>query len=1411
MSTQKVLGLDIGSTTVKVILLDEHNKCIFQCYQRHFSDVRATVEDVLKQAKEAIGDMPVVMAITGSGGLSLAEHIDVPFVQEVIACTKAVEHFIPQTDVVIELGGEDAKITYFGRVMEQRMNGACAGGTGAFIDQMALLLQTDALGLNELAKDYKVIHPIASRCGVFAKTDIQPLLNQGAAKEDIAASIFQAVVNQTISGLACGKPIRGNVAFLGGPLHFLPELRNAFIRTLHLTEETAILPENAHYYVAYGCAFAAQEEKTAEPVELSALIQRLQAVKLSDFNEKKSLEPLFANEEELKAFRERHAKAKVGKKPLAKATGNLYLGIDAGSTTSKAVLMDDDKNIVYSHYENNKGEPLDLCVKMLKEIYHTLPSNCRIANAAVTGYGEDLIRSALKADIGEVETMAHYKAAAHFLPGVEFILDIGGQDMKAIRIRNGVIESILLNEACSSGCGSFIETFAKSLDMSVSEFAAKAIESKKPVDLGNRCTVFMNSKVKQAQKEGASIEDISAGLSYSVIKNALYKVIKIRRPEEYGEKILAQGGTFYNEAVLRTFEKETGREIVRPDIAGLMGAYGAAIIAKERCSQDHRSTLISSEELETFEYQKSFRHCEKCLNHCLLTVMEFADGRHFISGNRCERGADIQVQKNDIPNLFDYKYKRLFRYKSLKKEEAPRGEIGIPRVLNMYENYPFWHTFLTELGFSVVLSGKSDKKMFEAGMETIPSEAVCYPAKLAHGHIVSLIQKGVKTIFYPAVVYEHIEYKDCDNNFNCPVVSGYPEVLKNNVEDIREKEIRFIHPILTLEEKDRLDIALAEAFRPLGISKKEIAAATTKAYQENKAFKDDMHKKGEEALAYMEQHKIHGVVLAGRPYHIDPEINHGLPNIVTHQGMAVLTEDSIAHLAEPERPLRVRDQWAFHSRLYAAATYVAVREDLDLIQLTSFGCGLDAVTTDQVAEILERHNKIYTNIKIDEGDNLGAARIRIRSLKVTLDEQKEQQKEKTPFVPYEAPPRAVFTKEMKSRHTLLCPQMSPIHFQFLEAAMEANGYHLEVIPEVSAVDVEEGLRHVHNDACYPCILTTGQLVNALKSGKYDLNNVSVVMTQTGGQCRATNYVSFIRKALADAGMEHIPVIALSAQGLESNPGMQWSPALIKQCLMAINYGDLLMNVLYRTRPYEKVKNSANELYQTWVAKGKKTVLKGSIRQYKKDMKDIVHDFDELPLTDEKKPRVGLVGEILVKFSPDANNHIVDIIEKEGGEANMPSLLDFLLYCSYNSQYKSKHLKGKRSGYRLGKLAVSVLEKSRSTMRKALEESKRFDPPSRIEHLAEKASTIVSIGNQAGEGWFLTGEMIELMESGVNNIVCMQPFACLPNHITGRGALKELNRQYPNGNIIAVDYDPGASESNQLNRIKLMMAVAKKNM
>ncbi|NTV90373.1 MAG: 2-hydroxyglutaryl-CoA dehydratase, partial [Clostridiales bacterium] len=1039
------LGLDVGSTTVKLVVLDNNGNILSSKYQRHFSDIRKTIFELVDNVCEEFANDDVSVTVTGSGGISVSKWLDLPFVQEVVASTGAVEALIPDTDVAIELGGEDAKITYFDGGAEQRMNGTCAGGTGAFIDQMASLMQTDATGLNELAKNHKVIYSIAARCGVFAKTDIQPLLNEGAAREDIAASVFQSVVNQTISGLACGKPIRGNIAFLGGPLYFLSELRQRFIETLALKPEEVIFPDNSQLFVAIGAAVASRKQPY---ISFKTLKDRLPVLNEVTVHEVERLKPLFADQAELDEFKARHAINSVKRKELSGHRGNCFLGIDAGSTTTKLALTDNDGCLLYSSYGSNGGNPLQSVIRELKKLYGLMPEGSKIAGSTVTGYGEGLIMAALQVDSGEIETIAHYKAAGKFLPGVEFILDIGGQDMKCMQVRNGVIDSIMLNEACSSGCGSFIETFAKSLNMGVEGFAQEALLAQKPVDLGSRCTVFMNSRVKQAQKEGASVGDISAGLSYSVIKNALFKVIKIRDPKELGSKIIVQGGTFYNDAVLRSFELISEREAVRPDIAGIMGAYGAAIIAAERYTEGVESTLLPLESLDSFKSDTLLERCGKCGNNCLLTINVFREGERFISGNRCERGAGADEKDVTVPNLFDFKYKLLFSYRPLEKKDAERGSIGIPRVLNFYENYPFWHTFFTALKFRVELSPRSSRKIYEMGMETMPSESVCYPAKLVHGHIMSLLDRGVETIFYPCIPYEKNEDPNADNNYNCPVVTSYSEVIRHNVDQLKEKNIRFINPFLPYNDRKRLKKRLAEELKTAGysIGQAEISEAVDKAWAEEEKFKQAIRTKGEEVLKHLDETGKPGIVLAGRPYHIDPEINHGIPNIITGYGMAVLTEDSVAHIKKAGRPLRIVDQWMYHSRLYSAATLVGTRENLELIQLNSFGCGLDAVTTDQVQDILHNHGKIFTLLKIDEINNLGAARIRIRSLKAAMEERRKDGF-KLQDKPYSFK-KVLFTEEMKSRHTILAPQMSPIHFQFIEDAFSAAGYNLVILPSV---------------------------------------------------------------------------------------------------------------------------------------------------------------------------------------------------------------------------------------------------------------------------------------------------------------------------------------------------------------------------
>jgi predicted CoA-substrate-specific enzyme activase len=1482
------IGIDVGSTTVKLAILNDTNDIQYSIYRRHHADVRATIIEVLEEAATEYGNIDMSMAITGSGGLLLAQWLNITFIQEVIASKTAVETFIPKTDVAIELGGEDAKIIYFDNGIEQRMNGTCAGGTGAFIDQMASLLNTDAGGLNTLAQSHTTIYPIASRCGVFAKTDVQPLLNEGAAKQDIAASIFQSVVTQTISGLACGRPIKGYVAFLGGPLQYLPELRKRFYETLNLDEEHIIVPDNAHLFVACGCAIAAAKENNTKLENLNDVVNRLKNLGDIQGSEVVRLPPLFKDENDYKEFKERHDSEKVTRAPLAQAKGNVYLGIDAGSTTFKAVLIDKDARVLWTHYVSNKGDVLGCAKTSLAKLYNELPLDkttgkpaVTISHATVTGYGEGLLLEALHVDSGEIETVAHLRGAQEMLPGVEFILDIGGQDMKCLRVKNGVIDHIMLNEACSSGCGSFIESFASGLNLEVDQFAKTANEAKNPVDLGSRCTVFMNSRVKQAQKEGATVGDIAAGLAISVIKNALFKVIKIRDAHDIGNKVIVQGGTFLNDAVLRAFEQLSGKCAIRPDIAGNMGAYGAALLARDRAKEGSTSNILKTEELLALNPTHKTTRCKQCSNNCLLTINDFGidenTGKHrrFITGNRCEKGAGNAGKTAKIPNLFEYKEHLLFDRECLSKDEAKYGSVGIPRALNMYENYPFWHAFFTKLGYRVVLSSPSTKDTYKAGIESMPSESVCYPAKLSHGHIMDLLNQDIDFIWMPCVRWERQEDEGANNHYNCPIVMSYSEALKLNVDELLTSKIAFLNPFLPYDDKEALKLRLYEhlvlnrrtqnsiegleagakesgnikgaltgavnaARLPLP-TKEEISNALDYAWGEDKKFKEKMHAKGEEVLAWLEKTGGHGIVLAGRPYHNDREINHAIPELITSFGLAVLTEDSIAHLGKLERHLRIYDQWMYHTRLYRCAKVVTQRNDLDLIQLNSFGCGLDALTTDQVQEILEQSGKVYTCLKIDEVSNLGAARIRVRSLLAALKQQEEasfldvdsldeldvlvsnledsaqkanvtfniqRQANSTEF------PRVEFTKKMKDDGwTILAPQMAPYHFELLQPIFNANGYNFVLLPSVDPGAVDAGLKFVNNDICYPSILVTGQIMEAVTSGKYDMNKTAVLITQTGGGCRATNYISLIRKALKDAGLAHVPVIALALNATnEHNEGFSITAHMLKLAVPALLMGDLLMMLLYRVRPYETEPGSTNALFRKWMDYLVEKLPYMKWREAKRLYAQIIREFDELPCTNfGSKPRVGVVGEILVKFHPTANNQVVQIIEQEGCEANVPGLVDFFLFGIMNKVYRHRELTPNKKEAFVSQQIVNFLEHCRDAVRKPLASSKRFEAFGNIEETAAGAQEILDLCNMMGEGWLLTGEMVELIKGGTPNIICTQPFACLPNHVVGKSVIKELRRRYPQSNIVAVDYDPGASEVNQLNRIKLMISVAKENL
>ena len=1390
------VGIDIGSTTIKLVVLDHEKNIVFKDYARHFSEIGAALSRNLGELKKVVGKERFSFAMTGSAGMGLAQGIGLPFVQEVIACASAVKALIPQTDTVIELGGEDAKVTYFGDAPEQRMNGVCAGGTGSFIDHMSSLLSTDAPGLNALAAQGKRIYTIASRCGVFAKTDIQALMNDGAEKADIALSIFQAVVNQTIGNLAQGRPISGKVAFLGGPLHFLPELRKRFVETLKLAPEDVVDAPDGNYFVALGAALSDEaQEMTAADLETSLQKSKEAAAKET----RKADFVLFASPEDYAAFKARHDKDKVPRGDFANYTGPLFVGIDAGSTTTKLAAIGKDKQLLYTSYGSNHGSPLKSVIEAMKGLYATMNAKTYIGAVMTTGYGESIVKAALHADGGEVETFAHLRAAQEFCPDVTFVMDIGGQDMKCFFVRDGNIGNITLNEACSAGCGSFIENFAQGLKMTAGDFAKMATQSQAPVDLGTRCTVFMNSKVKQAQKDGAAVSDISAGIAFSVIKNALFKVMQLKDVAELGDHIVVQGGTFYNDAVLRSMEKLLGKNVIRPDIAGIMGAYGAAILALE--SGKEKSSVLPKEELESFEAKATTYRCKHCGNQCLITMQTFKDGSKYYTGNRCEKGIGKTDVEEKAPNIYAYKYHRLFDYYR-PLVGAPRGKIGVPRSLNMYEDYPFWFTFLTQLGYEVVLSGKSSAQLYYKGMATVPSDSLCYPAKLVHGHVMDLIAKGITTIFYPCVPHNmRDEIHASDNNYNCPVVASYAENIRANMDILREKHIELVQPFLPLDDEKRLVARLYDTLQEKGFSKNEIQMAVRAAYVELARYKEDVRNFGKSVLEELERTGKAAVLLAGRPYHIDPEINHGIPEMIQSYGLAVLSEDAVYHLPVQNEGLKIVNQWSYHARLYHAAHYVAEHKNLTLIQLSSFGCGLDAITTGQVKAILEEQGRIYTMIKLDEVSNLGAARIRLRSLIAALARKKP-----VVLLPRPERDRPRFTEECRKTHTILAPQMAPIHFRLLKAALKKHGYDV-LVPEMPGKEaIDLGLRYLNNDMCYPAIVVVGQLIAALKSGQCDPDHTSIMLFQTCGACRATNYMNLLRESLKHAGFSQVPVFA--CWGLETD-SFELNRACLTDAIKAAVYGDLLQNVKNRVLPYEVEAGATERLYEKWMQTAEAEIADGNFFKFSRNLKAIVKEFDALPIHEDIwKPKVGIVGEILVKYHPVANNQIEKALMAEGAEVVMPDFVDFFLYMAYDAVVEHKLLAGKFRDRLFSQMFISLLEFFRRPMRKALQKSHRFRAPYRIEDTAKLAKRHVSLGNMAGEGWFLTGEMVKLLHEGVPNVVCLQPFGCLPNHITGKGVIHELRRAYKGANVVAIDCDAGASEVNQLNRLKLMLAVAK---
>ena len=1406
------LGLDLGSTTVKFVLLDERGEIVAKAYMRHKSEVVGTLSSALSALKVPSEGIGVVFS--GSGALGIAQSLGVEFLQEVVADRTYLKNTAGSVDVAVELGGEDAKLLYLTNGIELRMNEACAGGTGAFIDQMALLLDTDAAGLNALASQAKGSYPIASRCGVFAKTDLVSLLNSGVSREDIARSVFEAVTEQTISGLACGRPIAGRIAFLGGPLAFLSSLREAFERKLAAPGTEFLTTDNREYAVAMGAALRAREKKT---VDFSDIPSFLKALKDADVGHTvPTLPTLFKSEAEKEAFKARHAKETVKEYPLSEATGPLYLGVDLGSTTVKGVLIDKDGLLRFSWYENNEGHPLERLFERLKKVLTEIPEGAYIQDACTTGYGADLAKAALGASHTEVETLAHEKAAAAFDPEVSYVIDIGGQDMKCMAVSAGRITSVKLNEACSSGCGSFLQTFAAQLGLTLPQFVAAAERSTAPCDLGTRCTVFMTSMVRQAQRAGSSLEDISAGLCRSVVRNALYKVLRVRNAEDLGSHVVVQGGTFLNDAVLRSFELETGLNVIRPSIAGLMGAYGAALIAKERSLTEAAPIALTSEAL-TIEgiIRRDFR-CRGCANHCLLQMNRFKSGAKYVSGNRCDFGMHSGgAKKKAAEGFVERKLRLLFDRPVLDPASAPEGTIGIPRVLNMYEHYPYWNALFTTLGFAVVLSGPSDKKTLAAATGTIPSQSLCFPAKLAHGHVVELAERGVKRVWLPCVPREGTPFKEADGRFACPVVAGYPEALRLNMRS-SYPELSILTPFLDLQKDATVEAALHETFPWIVNSRIRAAILIAKKAQDEYRLAVtavghalwDTHRKSDRPL----------VILAGHPYHADPLISNGIPALIESMGADLVTEDAVCDLLEETEKTDVVNQWTFHSRLYRAAKLAATSPKTELVQLVSFGCGIDAITSEEVSRILEAEGKLYTQLKIDEGDTLGAAKIRLKSLLAALGERARSAvtliKEKpVRFIRKKAKSaintvRETVTKK-HSEHTLYAPQMAPIHFPILGGAFKDLGWNVKLLTTARPEAAELGLKHVNNDACYPAIVVIGQLLDAvLNDPEFDKEKDAVLLAQTCGPCRASNYPTLMRWALDDVGCGNVPVVSLSAGNLGTET-LDLGVTGIVHLMRAVVCGDLLQRLTLYTRAHEVTKGEAEKKLAYWQERLAKRLPK-SKEEIERVFAEIVKDYAGIALDGIKKPAVGIVGEILLKYHPQANKAIIDRILAAGAVPVLGDLAMFFNYCLTDYIWQAKKMGGGKLKGAASWVLLHYFEGYRNLLRAALSGMQCSEVLS-TRDLVRGLKGIVSPGQQAGEGWLLTAEMIEFLDHGVTNVLCLQPFGCLPNHVTGKGVIRELRETRPQANLCAIDFEPGTSETNVDNRLKLFLAQAFENL
>lgn len=1395
------IGLDVGSTTAKLVVA-KNQTIVHKQYERHNTDIFATVESFLEKIRTEFGNIQVKLNITGSAGMGLSERFKLPFIQEVIATTEVIRKKYPETGTLIDIGGEDSKMIFFseGKTPDIRMNGSCAGGTGAFIDQIASLLGIPVSELNGYAENYEKIFPIASRCGVFAKTDVQNLLSRKVSKEDIIASVFYAVAIQALNTLSRGYDVQKKVIFSGGPFTFIPELGKHFRANLKITEADVIEVENPELLPAMGAALAINGEHVA--LSIDEILEKFRN-KVGEVAMTNRLLPLFSGTNELEEWKNKLKRYTVPRMSLAEYNEDIvFLGIDSGSTTTKMVLLGTNSELLYTYYNNNKGNPIEAVEAGIKQLLKEVSLSGKqftLGGSAVTGYGEDLIKAAFNLNQGIVETIAHFQGAKHFNKDVSFILDIGGQDMKAIFISNDSIEKIELNESCSSGCGSFIQTFGEALGVDVADFAHKSCLAESPCDLGTRCTVFMNSKVKQSLKENAKIEDIGAGLAASVIKNALYKVLKIRTMDDLGTQIVVQGGTFKNAAVLRALEIETGKEIVCSDIPELMGAFGAALHAQELSTKGDAINIERLSEISSFNHRQIV--CKGCNNNCIVTRYSFGNKNTFYSGNKCEK---IYTNKGEGAksgaNYFSIKQDLLFNRRSLDEGIAT---IGIPRVLNLFDSYPFWHTLFTEAGVKVVLSDESSMKMYQLGQGTVMSDSICFPAKIVHGHIFNLASKEVERIFYPQVVYEKDEFTSTENSYNCPIVSGYPDVIKSAVNPERRFGIPIDAPVVSFRDSEMLHKTCKKYLKSLGVRKSAFEKAFKLAMEVQNDFKETLKTEASNIIQQAFENNELLVVMAGRPYHVDSLINHRTPEILAELGAHVLPEDAIPFLPDESFPaVQVITQWAFPNRIYKAAQWVALQPDnVQLVQINSFGCGPDAIVIDEATDILKEKGKNLTLIRVDEISSTGSVKLRLRSmiesLKLSRNNKRYLTRNNT----------ASFKLEDK-RRTIIAPVFSEVYSAFFPAIFELSGYKLVNLPIPNKESVEFGLKYCNNEVCYPATIVIGDIIKALKSGNYNREEIAVGITQTGGQCRATSYLSLIKKGMVAAGFEDIPVVAIGTEGITINdqPGFEldWNK-IMKVCFVAALYGDGLSNMFHATAVREIETGASKKLLDKYIALAHKAIVKNSPADLLTHLQAAVKEFNQVKVQPGNYPKIGIVGEIYVKYNSFGNRNVVDWLISQGVEPVVPPLVDFFTQVFVNFDANRRENLSKR---KLSDLYIYYIEflagKYQNKLNRILSKFRFNTPFHDIRHISKLAGQVINLANQYGEGWLIPAEIAAFAEDKVYNVVSLQPFGCIANHVISKGIEKKLRDIYPEVNILYLDFDDGTSEVNVLNRLHYMV-------